>query len=35
MVTEDDDASSMDAANVEEMLKRSAKPSTMSKYSRL
>jgi hypothetical protein len=35
MVTEDDDASSMDAANVDEMLKRSVKPSTMSKYSRL
>jgi hypothetical protein len=35
MVTEDDDASSMDAANVDEMLKRSVKPSTMNKYSRL
>jgi hypothetical protein len=28
MVTEDDDASSMDAANVDEILKRSVKPST-------
>jgi hypothetical protein len=35
MVTEDDDASSMDAANVDEMLTRSVKPSTMTKYSRL
>jgi hypothetical protein len=35
MVTEDDDASSMDTANVDEMLQRSVKPSTMSKYSRL
>jgi hypothetical protein len=35
VVTEDDDASSMDTANVDEMLKRSVKPSTMSKYLRL
>jgi hypothetical protein len=35
MVTEYDDASPMDTAKVDEMLKRSVKPSTMSKYSRL
>jgi hypothetical protein len=35
MVTEDDDVSSMDTANKDEMLKRSVKPSTLSKYSRL
>jgi hypothetical protein len=35
MVTEDDNASSMDAANVDKMLKRSVKPSPMNKYSRL
>jgi hypothetical protein len=35
MVTEDEDTSSMDTANVDEMLKRSVKPYTMSKNSRL